>query len=692
MSEPAADAKSGQPARFLLLDGEAEYRSRLASDLQSRGTVAPDEAGTLAEARTILEEGPGAPKVLVAAIPAENALQFFAYLKDWKAKTPEAALVLCSYEDMSAWYTHAPEDTRWFFKPLDEEALFDWLAQVAPSLAAAPPSPLATPEASPPVRIAVPLETAKPAPALPPRPPLDTVLGDYKLTGIIQEEPDTTTYEATQTSIGRRVALRFLHRDQLENESRVRGFIDDARAQALISQPDIAVVYEAGRHDQGVYYALENIDGHPLDRLPAGLSVSETDFIYFLERLVAAVTYLFASPNPFRPLTASDLFYTSDHAVRVANTVGTPDSLAAADEAEQVRLLGAALEPLAAKVRGPRAPACQSLVERMANPSRGDAITNLNELRDSVDGFQVMLSGEPLSQAEKIQRTNRNAVIVGVSIGGIILLLGVAALLMVSGKPEAKSFDHMVPVPAGEFIYQDGERIRLESFWIDEYEVTIAQYAEFLEALRADPGLAESLRDERQPAAKTSYEPKDWEDLHAAAQSGRSFKGVPVDLNCPVFLVDWWDAHAYAQWKGRRLPTEEEWEKAARGRSGNKYPWGTEMDPKRFNSGADYAQNGSDSQLTADGFPYWSPVDAVPGDESPYFVKGMAGNVTEWTSSWTYHPDFPDRSVPVRRGASFATRADFELSTRRPAESADEALVSVGFRTVSSTPPAGDGG
>jgi formylglycine-generating enzyme required for sulfatase activity len=113
--------------------------------------------------------------------------------------------------------------------------------------------------------------------------------------------------------------------------------------------------------------------------------------------------------------------------------------------------------------------------------------------------------------------------------------------------------------------------------------------------------------------------------------------------------VTYWDAYAYAHWKGRDLPTEEEWEAAARGRKGNKYPWSDELDLKRLNSNNGYVAL-KRGQSVDDGYNYWSPVDAFKDDESPFEVIGMAGNVAEWA----YRKEGA-KEQPVIKGSSFAT-------------------------------------
>jgi len=189
----------------------------------------------------------------------------------------------------------------------------------------------------------------------------------------------------------------------------------------------------------------------------------------------------------------------------------------------------------------------------------------------------------------------------------------------------------MVLVPAGEFIMgsNDGDanekperRVTLEAFYIDKYEVSTRLYAAF-------------IRDTRRA------QPYDWSQQVALVGRG----------DRPVVNVTWYDADAYCRHYGKRLPMEQEWEKAARGTDGRKYPWGNE-EPTRRHTLFSTEWHGYGTLAT---------VESYEAGKSPYGLYHMAGNVWEWTSS-----DYDNSGeFKVVRGGSWLANAWLVRSATR---------------------------
>ncbi len=509
--------------------------------------------------------------------------------------------------------------------------------------------------------------------------PVGSRLGDYELKHLIEANPDWALYDAEQVGINRTVNLKALHRFHRRDPAKVEALLKEARSRALVNHPVIALVYEANQENGVNFYARERVDDPSLTELADhGEKLSDGAVIQLLGTVADAVIYLVENRMNFRPITADLIRIGKEGQPKVINSVISGELKF--DEAEQVGLLADAVFPLLTKSRYGGELALHALMVRMhgqGDANVGQAIVTLDQLKVALDYLGEKLGGSSSDHTQK--SSHRSAIIVGSMIGGGVVLAGIIMAMTMGGNAKGKDFDYMVQIPAGIFIYQQDEEVKLKQFWIDEYEVTISQYAKFIESVENDEERAKTWAHPNQPATKKSYRPSDWNKYFRAAVKGKEYYGTAIDLNCPVMGVDWWDAYAYAKWKGGRLPTEHEWEKAARGTDGNLYPWGNELDLSRFNSGA--TQQGSDK------YRYWAPVDVLEGDVSPYDVKGMAGNVSEWTDSWDTHPDDPDKEVPIRRGNSFQTEEGFELTGRRPANSPEDSALNTGFRTVRSIPP-----
>ncbi len=207
-------------------------------------------------------------------------------------------------------------------------------------------------------------------------------------------------------------------------------------------------------------------------------------------------------------------------------------------------------------------------------------------------------------------------------------------------------------------LYQDehpSHTVMLPTYFIDRLEITIEQYAKFIAATSARP-------------------PGDWKKGKPPA--GRD--------NYPASGMNWYDADRYCAWVGKQLPTEAEWEKAARGPNAFVFPWGNEFDPKKANTGGS-------------GLNDLAPVGSFPQGRSPYGVEDMAGNVWEWTADWyqpypgsRYQSDAFGQKTKVLRGGSWGGAGHYALSyfyrtSHRLNSEPEFGFPDAGFRCVKRT-------
>jgi serine/threonine-protein kinase len=230
---------------------------------------------------------------------------------------------------------------------------------------------------------------------------------------------------------------------------------------------------------------------------------------------------------------------------------------------------------------------------------------------------------------------------------GLFIVVAIVPLLAfvlqdAAGAPPAQDDVEMVAIPAGEFLMgsddpeaDDNEKpvskVFVGPFSIDKFEVTNGRYLRCIEA-------------------------------GACARPSPLGYDAMTRANLPVTVVSWQQAVAYCRWVGKRLPTEAEWERAARGTDGRHYPWGNTFGAERANVG--YSVRAT------------TPVGSYPQGASPYGVMDLAGNVWEWTSS-LYKPypydsgdgreDLTARGSRVERGGGWYTPEWHARTTRRTA-------------------------
>ena len=209
----------------------------------------------------------------------------------------------------------------------------------------------------------------------------------------------------------------------------------------------------------------------------------------------------------------------------------------------------------------------------------------------------------------------------------------------------------MVMIPQGDFMRgspantgradeRPSQRIYLDAFLIDKHEVTNQQYLAFVTAT----GHKEPFN----------------------VYGDGSLFNVPGIDTLPVVQITWHDAADYCQWVGKRLPTEAEWEKAARGTDGRNYPWGdSQPSPGSVNFKRDWA----DTRTLL-------PAGSLPDGASPYGVQDMSGNAREWVQDWyakdyyqtasTHNPKGPETGLlkVIRGGSWHSSASDIRTGAR----------------------------
>lgn len=450
-------------------------------------------------------------------------------------------------------------------------------------------------------------------------------LGDYRPGPVVAESRTTVTFEAEQISVRRTVLLECVRPEFLADGKVVEAFLSDVRAKAALDFPVVSSVYEAVRTDAAVFYAREKPPGRPLAELhAAGDRLEPRVILLLLERLGEAHLYLSERLVRTRPLRPDDLYFEPPDVLRLDNlaVAGTLDESVRRLDRQTVSLLFSELiEPgLPAATRTGR---LLDLLADEDSPNWASVAHTAGKLaRALAEDARAEAPTAPLRSPPRRRRWGALAFTCATLLLVAAVIAGVAHLLERSRVTAVRPLGQMVHITGARALGPDGEVRPLPAFWIDAHEVTISEYEEFLRALAlVAPDRRDAYDHPAQPPAKTGHVPDDWEALLRAAQTGGTWNGITVTPNCPVVNVDWWDAYAYAGWRGGRLPTQAEWFAAA-----------------------------ESTTLEGSG---WGPVDLSSSDRTPSGVQGLAGNVTEWIGELVRNPATPTAPPgPLSCGAS----------------------------------------
>lgn len=479
---------------------------------------------------------------------------------------------------------------------------------------------------------------------------------DYILTKLLGENPQTCIWLAEQVSVRRNVVLEQLRNTQRSDREE---FLAAVRAKASVDHPLIASVYEAINDEDTCFFTREWLPGDNLAHFMAnGVVLKPAQVAHIIKRIAEASMHLEERGTATSLLSTNHIYLNEHNVLRLSNLAKAGNRSENASRYD-IETLGQQL-PTIVEPGATGQTRLQMLMHWMtgADPEH---ILQWKDIRHYADQIEQQLATPivPLqvTTGKSVSPIKKNSAFPWI-IGTAAVLCIALVVLVLKQQNDTPSIVTPEPlsapilIPEGKYATPDGGQAFVRKFWLSAHEVTIGEYREFIQALDTmEREQRKSFDHESQPPGKVSHEPEDWYEIIAAAEQGQVWQDRKLTLQVPMFQIDWWDAHAYCEWKRARLPTQEEWFAAMN----YKTPQPTALKPGAWNEVQTLDQNGA-------GF------------------FGMAGGVSEWTRKQAKNPSNPlGAGQYVIIGASFEKTANGAFA-REWTNNRDTKRNDLGFR------------
>lgn len=466
-------------------------------------------------------------------------------------------------------------------------------------------------------------------------------IGDYVLKTLLDKTEEEQVWLGEQISVKREVEIVCYYGANSEQ------FLANARVKAQVEDGILGLVYEAVPTEEFIALAREVLPNRSLSTLAQeGILLSPLEVTRIIDQVTGALDSLEKRNIAQEPLQEHHIRISDKNEVRLYNIAqgGEPT-----DDSNTRKAFAGSLRKLL-EFEKPGATRMATLLDYIEGTETQEAISwsQAQTLANQVEGqLNAPAETAPQSQATPKKSKNLGTIIAACLVIGVVAL---AIAFVSSLKKEPKiEIGRIIIVPEGRYPRPDGGFVEAKGFRIDANEVTIGQYSEFMDAwLKMSEKEQSKLWHESRPESKTTVRPESWNDFFPIARTQTQWNGLDMSLDCPVMNVDFWDAWAYAKWKGGRLPTEQEWWIAA-------------------NSSASAREQGKD----------WGPVGGA--EEKIY---GLAGDVAEWAGCFTKNPAFPIESAkPTVLGSSHKSDGKDAL-TREWLDDPSTRRDDIGFRVL----------